>query len=218
MSLVNLLCKCISIESIEISKDPDSKNLSEMYMSMLVDSKIKLSYKSKLLDLLCFFCESQPPYHVKHFLPQFLAQFPLKSTQLVKGEDAYNDYVNSIRKMLVALELGLSVDLLENVVSIYCRESDHICDKEIQATLVRFIKRNESANQLTSINKYWDFYFNKTDILSDERNMRYQIFNKVLITFLTNCDKPTFLDFMSVNIADLITTLDIESKVIFKLL
>ncbi len=208
--LINLLCKSISIESIQFSNE-SSKIISEMYMLMLIDSKMKLNFKSRLLDLLCFFCESTE-FKIKEYLPQFLIQFPLRSTQLVKGEDTYNDYVNSIRKMLIALELSFSTDLLENIVNIYCRESDHICDEEIQTSLIRFIKRNESSKQLTIINEYWNMYFKKHDILIDERNRRFQIFKKILVTFLTNCDKPTFLEFMCSNIMNLMGILDADLK------
>jgi DNA-dependent protein kinase catalytic subunit len=210
-SLINLLCKSISIESIQFSNE-SSKVISEMYMLMLIDSKMKLNFKSRLLDLLCFFCEPSKECKISEYLPQFLIQFPLRSTQLVKGEDTYNDYVNSIRKMLIALELSLSTDLLENIVNIYCRESDHICDEEIQTSLIRFIKRNESSKQLAVINDYWNIYFKKHDILIDERNRRFQIFQKVLVTFLTNCDKPTFLEFMCSNIMNLMTILDSDLK------
>ena len=209
-SLINLLCKSISIESIQFSNE-SSQLISEMYMTMLIDNKMKLNFKSRLLDLLCFFCES-PKFQISEYLPQFLVQFPLRSTQLVKGEDTYNDYINSIRKMLVALELNLSTELLKNIVNIYCRESDHICDEEIQISLIRFIKRNESSKQLAVINEYWSIYFKKHDILIDERNRRFQIFKKVIVTFLTNCDKPTFLEFMCSNIMNLMGILDADLK------
>ena len=162
MLLINLLTKCCFVELVPFEASPKmALNLSEMYMNMLVDTKTKLNFKCRVLDLLYVFCESPAPYQIKNYLSQFITQFPLKSTELVKGEDIYNDYLNAVRKMLVSLELSSSLDLASIVINILCRETKHICDEEIQQSLVNFIKRLDCGKQSSVITLYWENSFKK---------------------------------------------------------
>ncbi len=205
--LVNLMTKLILIESV--GKDEVYKAVTEMYMSLLADEKTKLSFKSKLLDLLCFFCETPVLFSVKSSVGQLVAQFPLRSTELIKGTDGWNDYVNVVRKMIAAFELSKSFELIEVVVNLMCRETEHICGDEIESGLVRCVRRLDGCKQTALINYYWENSFRDMD----ER--KQLIFRKVLMNILRNCEKPSFLEFMCRNVSDLIRILEVDSKVGF---
>lgn len=181
-----------------------------MYMSFLVDKQLKLSQKVKLLDLLYFFTDVPAPFSLKIYLPQLVAQLPLKSSELVKGDSTYNDYVNSIRKILVALELSLSQDILTLIVNITCREKKHLLDSEIQTTLAKFIRRVDSSKQAGLVSFYWDSVFRGGDHVDDER--RQAVFDKILFEFVKNCAKPVFIDFMCANIISLFDLIDVELR------
>jgi DNA-dependent protein kinase catalytic subunit len=209
--LVTLLTKTCFIELIPFDSNLAwTKQISEMYMNLLIEPKTELNFKCKLLDLLYVFCDSPSPYQIKNYLSQFITQFPLKSSELVKGEDAYNDYLNAIRKILVSLELSSSFDLVDVMVKIFCREAEHICDDEIQSSFVHFITKLDSAKQASIINVYWDNSFKNPDSKSEER--KFITFKKVLLIFLTNCDKPVYMEFMCSNIMYLMSIFDVELK------
>jgi DNA-dependent protein kinase catalytic subunit len=212
--LVNLLTKSISIESvIAVSNKDFMRNTSEMYMNLLIDNKTKCNFKCKLLDLLHFFCDSPAPFLMKTYMSQFVTQLPLKSSELVRGEDSYNDYVSVIRKMLVSLELTGSFDLLSIIVNIFCREAEHVCDEEISLCLNRLIKRLESSKQATIIDFYWENSFKHNSVNEDLR--KFIVFRKVIMNFLKNCEKPVFIEFISSNIIFMMNILDSDLKVFF---
>lgn len=205
--LVDLLTKSILIESI--NKDNNlslNAQVSQMYCALLVDPKTNLTFKCKLLDLLCFFSDSTS---IKKYLSELVAsQFPLRSSELVKGDNLYTDYVNAIRKILTAIELCLSFDLVKEIVIISCREQVHLCDEEIEQCLCKLMKKLDSEKQAQLIGFYWELVFKCTD--SNER--RLNLFNKCLIHLLSNCDKSTFIDYLSQNIMSLMNFLDADLK------
>ena len=206
--LISLLTKCCFIELVSFDSNAKSNYLSEMYMSLLVDTKTKLNFKCKVLDLLYVFSESPHPYQIKNYLSQFITQFPLKSTELVKGEDIYNDYINAIRKILVSIEMSSSLDLVNILVNIFCREVQHICDEEIQLSLIKFIKRLESSKQSNVIMHFWENSFLKA---ADEER-KFLVFKKVIFNFLKSCDKPVFMEFLCSNIIYLLNLLESDLK------
>lgn len=183
-----------------------------MFMSFLIDKNLKLSQKVKLLDLLYFFTDAPTPFTLKVYLPQFIIELPLKSSELTRGEPIYNDYVNSLRKILVALELSLSQDILTIVVNIACRERSIILDGEIQVSLVKFIRHLESSKQASLVSFYWDNVFGESgrQLFADER--RQLLFDKVFVEFAKSCHKPVFIDLMCANICSLFDLIDVELR------
>jgi DNA-dependent protein kinase catalytic subunit len=217
--LIDLLTKSILIESInnkEIStssNDNGRSQVTEMYMHLLTDKKTNLSFKCKILDLLYFFTDSPEPFDIKKYISQFVSDnFPFRSSELTNKEnyskDAVNDYISAVRKILTAIDLCGSVDLIKEISNVCCRETEHICDEDIHACLKRYIRRVDSIKQTNVINIYWDMVFN--DSISNEK--KSLVFKKILLTFMTNCDKPTFLDFMCKNINNLMNILEIELR------
>ncbi len=142
-------------------------------------------------------------------------QFPLRSSELTKGEnyskDYLTDYTNAIRKILTAIDLCGSFDLIKEIVNVCCREAEHLCDEDIHSCLSRFIRRVDSVKQNSLIGFYWEMVFKVNDqVITNER--KSYLFKKVLMTFLTNCDKSIFLDFVTRNIITLISILDTDLK------
>ncbi|CAF0815340.1 unnamed protein product [Brachionus calyciflorus] len=197
--LLNLLTKCLLIESVQANEN----KVSEMFFSFFVDEQLKLNFKCKLLDLLHFFTQMS---QFKLSMTQFITQLPLKSMSLTKGDDIYTDYVNAVQKLLVCLELSQSVDLLGGLIGIVCREKNHLCDAEVKECFEKFIKRLDSTKQMEVIKHYWNNFKNSDD------DRKFVLFDKILINFLKNCDKPVFIDFMSLNIVYLMEKLDVELK------
>lgn len=183
-----------------------------MYMSFLVDKQLKLAQKIKLLDLLFFFTESPAPYTLKLYLPQLVAQLPLKSSELVRGEPAFNDYTSSIRKILVALEFTGSLDILSLVVSIICREKQHLLESEVQLTFVKLMHRSSLEKQASLITSYWEQAFKNAASAAQDEERRLALFNKLVYEFLKSCAKPVFIDFMCANAIYLFELLDVPFR------
>jgi hypothetical protein len=213
LMLVNLLTKSMQIESVtavrkSTTENVSIKNVAEMFSCLLADANTRLNFKCKLLDLLYFFTDAPAPYTLKSCLGQFLTQLPLRSKELVRGEDTYNDYVSAMRKMLVSLALSASNDLLSVLVTIVCREVDHVCDEEIRGGFVSFVKHLETSRQTSLVQLYWELWSKNEQ--NDER--KYIMFRKVFAVFLENCERPIFIDFLCANIIFLMRILESELR------
>ena len=122
-----------------------------------------------------------------------------------------------MRKILIAIELSGSFDLINVIVGVFCREAIHICSDEIQASLVRSVRRLDGERQAALINYYWENSFKNIEVSgssSGGEDRKYLIFRKVIMNVLRNCEKPVFLDFMSANVSYLVKLLDVELRVI----
>jgi DNA-dependent protein kinase catalytic subunit len=212
--LVTLLTKCMLIESIpspspSTQSPPWLKHVADMYMQLLSDPSTKLNFKCKLLDLLHFFCELPPPHSLRANMSQLMSQLPLKSAELDSGTDLYNDYVNTINRLLVSLTLSSSFELMHLIVSVYCRERTHLCESSVQQCMSGFVRRLDAQRQLTIIEHYWEASFKCAQVVDEER--KYLLFDKVLMTLLRGCDKPVLIDFVASNILFMMSVIDAEA-------
>jgi hypothetical protein len=151
--LVSLLTKLLLLEPyMSLLKDDTASitNLFAMYTYLLNCPDTNMSFKCKLLDLLYFFCSDSVKMSIRPCLEKFVQlYFPLRCSEL-------DNYTNSISKLLVSLDLTRSPDLLQIILNIYTRESKHVCDAEIESSLVRFIKRIDNATQDDILNTCMD--------------------------------------------------------------
>ena len=73
-------------------------------------------------------------------LNRFIADsFPLKGAEFTKGTLKYNDYISAVDKLLVAMEMTGSPQLLEVVISVLCRDVRHPHEDAMQASIARFV-------------------------------------------------------------------------------
>ena len=215
-ALVQLLFKALAIESVDFSPSSSTKgdtgsssrHVADMYTSLLIDASLKLSFKARLLELLCFFGDAPAPFLLRLYLSQFITScFPLRSSELKSNGDSEQlaDYVSCVSKMLSAMELmsssGGQMDLFEAVVNIYVREEEHVCERQIEASLGRMVRRSSGPDQLRLVTKVWSDVFvvdgadsTQNKHVYDERRMR--LFGKVLLTLLAHCDKWTLVEFL----------------------
>ena len=68
-------------------------------------------------------------------------QFPLKSSEFAIGSPQYNAYISVLDQLLNALIASESMELLEVVVNIMCREKEHSYEDQIQTCLRNFGQR-----------------------------------------------------------------------------
>ncbi|XP_064600499.1 DNA-dependent protein kinase catalytic subunit-like [Liolophura sinensis] len=201
MSLL-LTTKVILIDSKAVSK-PDSTAFPEvfaMYQAMLTDSKLELSFKNQALDLLPFFCDlpAAETDTLKDCLNRLVADhFPLKSAEFTKGTAKYADYAAALDKILAALEMTGSLMLLELVISILCRESNHVYEEEILSALSGFIKRLPADKHKLAVDIPYAI-FSKESGFSNE--IRRRAVENVTLPLLRQAHKTALIEFFLDNI------------------
>ncbi|KAL4240201.1 hypothetical protein ACF0H5_000995 [Mactra antiquata] len=136
-----LLRKLLLIDSKFVSSSTD---MFSMYQSMLTDTRINLALKCQVLDLLPFFVNisDQQTTKLRTSLDRLVADsFPLRSSELTPGTPKYNDYISAIDKILSGFQLSGSLMLLEFLITIFCREQQHIHENAIQNAIAKFTQR-----------------------------------------------------------------------------
>ncbi|PIK41530.1 putative DNA-dependent protein kinase catalytic subunit [Apostichopus japonicus] len=114
------------------------------YLSMLTDPSTNLTFKTQALEILYFFVQvpDSESQKVREALDQLVVDnFPLKSSEFGVGSAKYNDYIAALNKLLTAMVLSGSMNLLEIVIGILCREEKHTYEAEIIKSLESFIRR-----------------------------------------------------------------------------
>ena len=229
--VINLLVKLLVLE---MPKDlAVQKSLFNFYTYLLDDHKTDMNFKCKLLEILYFFCNLKPSstnvipnnsipsppastlidFSLKENLKSFVSNyFPLKSTELSETSAIYTEYINAVNKLLVSLELSLSFDLAEIVVSIYIREKQHICENSIKKSLVSYIKhldvsvvKPSQSLQLDLIQYYWNLWLSK----ASGEMIKLTLFKNLLILFLESCNKQVLIEFLSQNMGNIVKILEL---------
>ena len=205
--IVTLLTKTFIIDSRLLISHEQFDQISQMYLSLLMDKQLNLTFKTRLLDLLPFFASLDTDEDMSEdrrrkwsddlcrTLHTFTADcFPLKSTEFRKGTQEYHDYQGAIRKILSALELSSSFILFELLVWLLCCEQHHIFEEEILSSISRYvIKLNDQTKQLNLLEYIQTILFGKNPLFRLEH--RLNALDKFILKMLTSVKKSTLIEF-----------------------
>ena len=205
--IVTLLTKTFIIDSHLLVIHEQFDAISQMYLSLLIDKQLNLTFKTRLLDLLAFFASIDTDEHLSEdrrrlwsthlcrTLHTFTADcFPLKSNEFAIGTQEYHDYQAAIRKILSALELSSSFILFELLIWMLCCETHHAFEEEILASISRYvIKLNDSAKQSDLLDYIYSIIFGKNSLFRTEH--RLNALEKLILKILTSVRKITLIDF-----------------------
>ena len=205
--IVTLLTKTFIIDSRLLILHEQFDHICQMYLSLLIDKQLNLTFKIRLLDLLPFFASLDTDDDLiedkrkkwsdnfRRTLHTFTADcFPLKSTEFRKGTQEYHDYQGAIRKILSALELSSSSILLELLIWMLCCEQHHIFEDEILTSINRYIiKLNDHDKQMNLLDYIYSILFDKNPLFRLEH--RLNALDKFILNVLTSVKKPTLIDF-----------------------
>ena len=233
--IVTLLTKTFIIDSRLLINHEQFDQISQIYLSLLIDKQLNLTFKTRLLDLLPFFAsldtdEEIPEDKRKKWsedfsrtLHTFTADcFPLKSTEFHQKTQEYHDYQGAIRKILSALELSSSFILFELLIWMLSSEQHHIFEEEILSSISRYvIKLNDQNKQLNLLDYIYKILFGKNPLFHLEH--RLNALEKFLLKILTSVKKSTLIEFYKKSIGNLIldqldTKLDLTSPTIVSIL
>ncbi|CAF1392236.1 unnamed protein product [Adineta steineri] len=205
--IVTLLTKTFIIDSRLLILHEQFQHISQMYLSLLIDKQLNLTFKTRLLDLLPFFASLDTDEDLSEdkrkkwsddfcrTLHTFTADcFPLKSTEFHKGTQEYHDYQGAIRKILSALELSSSFILFELLIWMLCCETHHIFEDEILLSISRYvIKLNDQIKQLNLLDYIYSILFGKNPLFRLEH--RLNALEKFILKILTSVKKSTLIEF-----------------------
>ncbi|CAF1316968.1 unnamed protein product [Adineta steineri] len=221
--IVTLLTKTFIIDSHILTTHEQFDHISQMYLSLLIDKQLNLTFKTRLLDLLTFFasidtdetmCETKRQKWSNDLcrtLHIFTADcFPLKSTEFPVGTQEYHDYQAAIRKILSALELSSSFILFELLIWMLCCEQHHIFEEEILLSISRYVvKLNNQIKQTNLLDYIYSIIFGKNTLFRTEH--RLNALEKLILKILTSVKKITLIEFYKKYICTLvIDELDIK--------
>ncbi|KAK7506702.1 hypothetical protein BaRGS_00002177 [Batillaria attramentaria] len=181
------------------------------YRALLTERKTNLGFKNRVLDLLPFFAALPKPHDnkLKESLDRFVADnFPLKSSEFVKGTPRFNDYISAIDKLLSGLELSGSLVLLELLISIFCREEGrHVHEDAIQESLAVFIRRLPADKQKPALDIPYMIFASEG---SYPNVIRRATTERVCLPLLRLVKKSTLIEFYLEHILDLMKTVDLR--------
>ncbi|KAM9308363.1 DNA-dependent protein kinase catalytic subunit [Gastrophryne carolinensis] len=209
MAMLILLAKVLQIDS-SVAFDSNHQAFNHVfktYTNILMDQKLGLNLKSQAIIILPFFTnlKEEKLAELKNTLDQFVAfSFPMKSDEFPKGTLRYNNYVDSIKKFLDALELSRSPMLLQLMTEILCRDTKHIMEDSFQKCFKTIIQRGNCDEQVILINVLHSMFTNE-DLLSN--TTRQSIIDRCLLTLLWNCSPDALKEFFCKNINLSIDTL-----------
>jgi DNA-dependent protein kinase catalytic subunit len=205
--IITLLTKTFIIDSRVLISHEEFDHISQMYLLLLIDKQLNLTFKARLLDLLPFFASLDTDEDIEETkrkkwsddlcrtLHIFTADcFPLKSTEFHKGTQEYHDYHDAIKKILLALELSSSFILFELLIWMLCCEQHHIFEDEILSSINRYIiKLNDQIKQLNLLDYIYTILFGKNPLFRLEH--RLNALEKFILKILTSVKKSTLIEF-----------------------
>ncbi|KAL9956083.1 hypothetical protein ACROYT_G037506 [Oculina patagonica] len=225
-SMVMILKKVLLLDSKMVT---NSSRMLDMYLSLLNDKSTTLAFKSQVLELLPSFTKLTEEHlaKLKLTLDTFVADnFPLKSTEFVKGGPQYNDYIHALEKLLAAFVSSSSLMLLEVLITVICRESEHIHEDQIQKSLAAFVQRLQQVpvQAKAAMDLCLSIFLNERDYHPERRR---SVIERVCITFLLNTTSAARRAFYLGHIKDIMTVIEakqlkpsdanFESQVVSKL-
>ncbi|KAL3877683.1 hypothetical protein ACJMK2_035352, partial [Sinanodonta woodiana] len=182
----------------------------QMYLSSLTDTKLTLSIKCRVLDLLPFFAVVPESHEakLKSSLDRLVADnFPLYSSEFPKGSPKFQDYICALDSILNGLVLSGSLVLLELLISIFCREHRHVHEDAIQASISKFTKRLPIEKQRAAAEVPFKIFM-KTDSYPAE--IRRATLERVCLPILRLIKKSSFIEFYKDHIKELKAIIDVK--------
>ncbi|XP_027045855.1 DNA-dependent protein kinase catalytic subunit-like [Pocillopora damicornis] len=211
-SILMILKKMLILDSAKVTDCSRSTfpGLFEMYLWYLKDKSTTPAFKGQVLELLPYFTKSTEEYlrRLKEGLNTFVTNsIPLKSTEFVKGGPQYNDYIQTIDKLLAAFVDSRSLILLEVLISILCRERQHVHEDQIQKSFTAFIKRLHPApdQAKAAMDACLSIFFNERDYQAQSRRA---VIERICITFLLKTSATARKAFYQDQITKLMSVLE----------
>ena len=161
-----------------------------------VDPAAPVRHTAPAYDLLAVMFRQPGEHHVQ-LLDELLAtvatQFPLQSKGDAAGTPEFNTYLSCVDKLLTALSATGSVQLLQVVASVFCREPGHVREEAMQVCLGAMARRVDAAIVLAAANWLYSMYCDAAFLLA-QRKAAVQL---MLVPLLQHAPDHVLVDFFS---------------------
>ncbi|KAM3860678.1 DNA-dependent protein kinase catalytic subunit [Diretmus argenteus] len=204
-----LLSKLLQIDS-SVCSNVDHEAFTKVFSTfttLLVDMNLPLNLKSQALLVLPFFTTlpEEPLAELQKALDALVAShFPMQSDEFPKGSLHRNNYMDCIRKLLVALELSQSPLLLKLLAGILCRDTKHIMEEHFQTCFQRIARRSSTERQLQLLCAvYAVIQQGGVPVPS----MLQAMMDRVLLPLASHCSPKALNNFFVANVSDVMASL-----------
>ncbi|MBN3311515.1 PRKDC kinase, partial [Atractosteus spatula] len=177
------------------------------YTALITDSALPLNLKNHGLIILPFFTNlpESTLAELQRALEVLVAShFPISSDEFPKGTLRYNNYVDTIKKFLDALELSQNPMLLKLMAEILCRDKKHVTEELFQACFKRIARRSGCERQVLLLETVYEM-FQAGELASGA--MRQAALDRVLLTLILHCSSDALHGFFCKTIASVMETL-----------
>ncbi|KAG2458009.1 PRKDC kinase, partial [Polypterus senegalus] len=130
--------------------------------------------------------------------------FPMQSDEFPTGTLRYNNYVDSIKKLLDALEMSQSPMLLKLMTEILCRDNRHIMEELFQTCFRNIAKRGACSKQVSLLDTVFQMFQTEDPCASTTRQA---VVDRCLLTILFNCSLEALTEFLCKTVAYIMTIL-----------
>ncbi|XP_023688567.2 DNA-dependent protein kinase catalytic subunit isoform X1 [Paramormyrops kingsleyae] len=209
IATLTLLSKVLQIDSaVCFSTSHEAfEEVFTTYTTLLADVVLPLNLKNHALIILPFFTAlpEEPLAQLRKALELFVAShFPLQSHEFPRGTLDYNNYTDSIKKFLDALELSQSPLLLKLMAEVLCRDQKHIMEEQFQTCFKRIAKRSSCERQVALLNTMYRTVMVDVQPLGI---LGHAFVERTLLTLLQHCSADALRQFFIENVPDIMTTL-----------
>ncbi|XP_066575742.1 DNA-dependent protein kinase catalytic subunit isoform X2 [Amia ocellicauda] len=209
MATLTLLSKVLQIDS-SVCFNTNHEAFKEVfvtYNTLITDPTLPLNLKSHALIILPFFTnlpESTLADLQKSLEVLVASHFPMQSDEFHKGSLRYNNYVDSIKKFLDALELSQNPMLLKLMAEILCRDQKHIMEDLFQTCFKRIIRRSDCESQVLLMHTVYQMF--QAGALPSN-TVCQAVLDRVLLTLVLHCSPDALRNFFVKTVNDIMDTL-----------
>uniref|UniRef100_A0A8C4S1N9 DNA-dependent protein kinase catalytic subunit n=1 Tax=Erpetoichthys calabaricus TaxID=27687 RepID=A0A8C4S1N9_ERPCA len=209
MSVLILLSKVLQIDSSVSFKTSHNAfgSVFNTYTSLITDTALPLNLKSQALIILPFFTNLPESIllDLQTALEKLVAcHFPMQSDEFPTGTLRYNNYVDSIKKLLDALEMSHSPMLLKLMTEILCRDNRHIMEELFQTCFRNIAKRGARSKQVSLLDTVFQMFQTEDPCANTTRQA---VVDRCLLTILLNCSLEALTEFLCKTVAYIMTIL-----------
>jgi len=196
---------------IEEMDQKATSNIMEWWCNYMEKPRLRLKIKQRILGILHTMTtiaakDTSSEKRMKIALQNFGNQhFPVTSAELEGDMIVKNEYLSVFRNILATLEVTASPTLYYFVLSVACREKEHVAEEEIQATLFKMMQKTPMKTQLDVLAVAWDIFSDTSGTFSNQ--IKLSAVSRFLVPALTTAGQRVIINFFLQNMETLLKTL-----------
>ena len=187
----------------------DCSKIVTWYCSVLKNKNVILKVKAKCLQVLGTIVQIKSQENLRDCLITFSSlDLPATSAEIPESSGEYQLYRILFQQLLKALEATRSPDVLYFILSLACREVNHICEEEIQASLSKLMSSSSTDQQLDLIDVPYQIFQDKSGIFTNE--VRFAAITRFAAPLLQSSSVQSVRNFFTVHMEQLLFNVSLQ--------